>query len=155
MFNPIIAAFIKSSGRSWWQARYSSGKAVSEWDTLIGQKLLPIGLGRSSRWEEVEKKGMVGLRLLCPNGMAGELEAPEDYKFFQLKVGYFDIQMNKGGSSRSVKAHLIGVVENAEGDCQCKAWENPGNLISFKDNIYNMKYQNIGLISLTVQELKV
>jgi len=154
--NPVIATMIQQSHRSWWQARYSDGRVLSEWDTLAGKVLLPLGEGRSSRWEEVPKEHMVALRLLCPNGMAGELEAPEGKKFFQLKVGYFDVLMVKGGGKRSIAAHVIGVVKDAEGNCLCRAWSYRTNsLLEFEDNIYNMKFKNIGKLNLDVQQLKV
>lgn len=131
--NPIISAMIKHSGRSWWQARYSDGKVLSEWDTFATKLLLPIGKNGSSRWEEVPKEGMVGLRLLCPNGMAGELEAPEGHRFFQLKVGGQSVEVafnvprgftpNVGSSKHFQDAHIIGVIENIKGDCLCRAWE--------------------------------
>lgn len=142
---------IPYSGRSWWQARYSDGKILSEWDTLSGEQLYPLSKGKSSRWEEVPKKGMVGLRLLCPNGMAAELEAPEGYRFFQLKVGYLKI-----GKGQSTGKHIIGVVINSNGDCFCRAWDYQlKQLIQFSDNIYNMQYENLGKLNLEVQGLKV
>ena len=158
--NPVIATMIRLSGHAWWQARYSSGKVLSEWDTLATRLLLPSGNGKSSRWEEVTKKGMVGLRLLCPNGMAGELEAPEGHKFFQLKVGGALVSMGSGGYAKRLNrycdAHIIGVVLNSEGDCFCRAWEiQEKRLIEFRDNIYHMKYRNVGRLSLDVQQLKV
>jgi len=158
--NPLIAAMIKRSGRSWWQCRYSDGKVLSEWETLTDKVKLPLGSGKTSRWEEVPKKGMVGLRLLCPNGMAGELEAPEGFRFFQLKAGGMDVGIGFTGGVSSVRrfcdAHIIGVVEDADGNCLCRAWETQEQqLIEFRDNIYNMKYRNIGPLSLEVQQLKV
>lgn len=203
--NPLIAAMIRASGRSWWQCRYSDGKVLSEWDTFTGKSLS----SGTSRWEEVPKKGMVGLRLLCPNGMAGELEAPEGHRFFQLKLGHYNVTLTFGGntkteSSRSVDSHIIGVVRDAEGNCLCRAWEypiwedemwrrcwrchdlvntefchcgqdlrgiarvdrarlkikkvrkllRPAQLIRFEDNINDMKYHNIGKLSLEVQGIK-
>ena len=158
--NPIIVAMIMSSGRSWWQARYSNGKVLSEWDTLTGKVKLPFGTGSSSRWEDVPKQGMVGLRLLCPNGMAGELEAPEGFRFFQLKVGGVDVGIGFTGGISGTRhfcdAHIIGVVEDDKGNCLCRAWEiKEGQLIEFRDNIYNMEYRNIGQLNLEVQQLKV
>jgi len=206
--NPAIAAMIRRSGRSWWQARYSDGKVLSEWDTLTTKLLLPFGKGRSSRWEDVPKDRMVGLRLLCPNGMAGELEAPEGHLFFQLKAGGFGVGMGAGArgpkSGRFTIAHVIGVVEDASGNCTCYAWEypqkkdvlhrvcwkcgqvvttefcpcgqdlrgiapadkarlrtfskeklvKPAGLVKFRDNITDIKYQNIGKLSLVVQQLR-
>lgn len=158
--NPLIAAMIRRSGHSWWQARYSTGKMLSEWDTLTDKIGLPIGNGKSSRWEEVPKQGMVGLRLLCPNGMAGELEAPEGFRFFQLKAGGMDVGMGFTGGVTGIKrfcdAHIIGIVEDDEGSCLCRAWETKERrLIEFHDNIHSMKYRNIGALSLEAQQLKV
>ena len=158
--NPLIAAMIRRSGRSWWQARYANGRVLSEWDTLMDETRLPIGLGKSSRWEEIPKQGMVGLRLLCPNGMAGELEAPEGFRFFQLKAGGIDIGIGftggVTGTRRFCDAHIIGVVKDDKGNCLCRAWETQGRrLIEFRDNIHNMKYRKIGAINLEVQQLKV
>jgi hypothetical protein len=138
---------IKASRHSWWQAKYSDGRILSEWDTILGTNF------KSSRWEDVPKKGMIGLRLLCPNGMAGELAAPEGCKFFQLKVGY---AFALPGNNRKTGAHLIGVVDNANGNCLCRAWDyETKKLLEFRDNIYNMKYENLGKLSLEVQGLKV
>jgi hypothetical protein len=158
--NPFIAGMIKQTGRSFWQARYTDGRILSEWDTgqsWMSKNLLPIFLNsKTSRWEEVPKKGMIGLRLLCPNGMAGELEAPEGYKFFQLKSGYFDLNMGAPGSQHSIRSHIIGVVNDANGNCLCRAWDyQKKELLQFNDNIYNMKFQNIGALGLEVQGLRV
>jgi hypothetical protein len=174
----------------------------------MSKSLLPVGLGRSSRWEEVSKKNMVGLRLLCPNGMAGEIEASESFKFFQLKVGSQDVGAGfsaVGQTKRTIQAHIIGVVTDTDGSCLCRAWEYPvygtettslcwkcnrltktefcecgqdlrgiapvdkarlkkidkrvcvkqGELLLFKDNISNMKYRNLGKLSLNVQGLRI
>jgi len=192
------AFMITHSGHSWWQARYADGKVLSEWQTIQTKLLLPVSSGRTSRWEEVPKKGMVGLRILCPNGMVGELEAPEGYKFFQLKVGGVDISTSGKGGRRYMSGHLIGLVMEVNGRCLCRAWEpvpqsvqeydvlqkkygelslgyRPGRereiamlrkvvqnyqimwhlTDAFEDNIFDMKYQHIGRISLDVQQLKI
>lgn len=155
--NPVIAALIRTSGRSWWQCRYSSGKTLSEWDTLTSKVLLPSGNSGSSRWEDIPKGGMVGLRLLCPNGMAGELEAPEGHKFFQLKVGGADVSMGGGnGTKRYCDAHIIGVVTDTNGNCLCRAWDYKAKkLIQFNDNVQNMVYRNIGKLNIEAQQLRV
>ena len=153
----VIAGMIKKSGRSWWQTRYMDGKILSEWETLIGEMMAPIGLGRSSRWEEVPKLGMIGLRILCPNGMAGEIEAPIGHRFFQLKSGSVGVAIGGfGGISRHCDAHIIGVVVDIEGTCFCRAWETKERqLIEFYDNVFDMKYRNIGKLSLEVQQLRI
>lgn len=156
--NPAIAAMIEHSGRSWWQARYSDGKVLSEWDTLTGRIRLPLGLGKSSRWEEAPKKGMVGLRLLCPNGMCGELEATEGCRFIQLKAGGIDVGFGQKGAAtrRYCDAHIIGAILNTEGNCFCRAWETKERrLIEFYDNVFNMKYRNIGKLNLDVQGIRI
>ena len=158
--NPLITAMIRRSGKSWWQCRYSDGRVLSEWDTLGGKLPLPFArFGHLSKWEEIPKKGMVGIRLLCPNGMAGELEAPGGFRFFQLKAGGMDVGIGFTGVNsvrRFCDAHIIGIVENTEGNCLCRAWETQERrLIEFRDNIHNMKYRNIGALNLEVQQLKV
>lgn len=152
--NPFIATMIRHSGRSWWQARFSDGHTVTEWDTLTDKIKLPIGVGKTSRWELVPKKGMIGLRLLCPNGMAGELEAPEGFKFFQLKAG--GVMVGPGGTSHFQDAHIIGVVMDDNGRCFCRAWEyKTQRLIEFYDNVLNMEYLHIGRLSLEVQGVRM
>jgi hypothetical protein len=96
---------------------------------------------------------MIGLRLLCPNGVTGELEAPEGHKFFQLKAG--GINIGPGGG-QYCDAHIIGVVIDSSGKCLCRAWElRKERLIQFYDNIFAMKYRNIGMLSTEVQGLKI
>jgi len=91
--------------------------------------------------------------------MAGELEAPEGFRFFQLKAGGISVEMGFSSIadvSRFCDAHIIGVVEDDAGNCLCRSWETQEHrLIEFRDNIYNMKYRNIGALNLEVQQLKV
>jgi len=159
--NPLIAQMIKRSGRSWWQVRYIDGRVLSEWDTLQGEMRLPLGVGRSSRWEEITKYGMVGIRLLCPNGMAGEIEGILGTQFFQLKAGGISVGIGAGGDIKGVTrfcdAHIIGAVEDDNGNCWCRVWEHKEKrlLAGFHDNIHDMKYRNIGKLNLDVQGIKV
>jgi len=141
---------IKRSGRAWWEARYYGGKIVAEWDTFEHAPiLLPLAHVKTSRWEELDKKLLAGLRLLCPNGMAGELDKPP---FFQLKVGFQFVGMGGGGSGRSCSAQIIGSIISQDGSCECHAWNTAtGALESFKDNVFDFKYQNIGRLNLAVQ----
>ena len=158
IFNPFIAFMIHRSGRSWWQARYSDGRVLSEWDTIViaGGKAVEPYPGASSRWEEVPKDHMIGLRLLCPNGRAGELMAPEGHKFFQLKSGGFDVGTGGAQGGHYQDAHVIGVVKDSDGKCLCKAWEvKAKRLITFEDNVNHMNYLHIGRLSFEVQGLRV
>lgn len=198
---------IRLSGRPWWQARYSDGRILSEWDTLnVPHLRLPLphdSASGTSRWEEVDKKGMVGLRLLCPNGIAAELEAGEGCQFFQFKHGGIDIGFGGLPSRRYTDAYVIGIIRDSSGECYCRAWEEtqqslnrkgeielslmrlrtimsipvnntPANrklqsrlvrqiatmkrewrLIGFFDNVFDMKYKDIGPLKLEVQGVKV
>ena len=131
----FTALMIKQSGRSWWQAHYSDGRVLSEWDTM---KLISP---KTSRWEEAPKKGMTGLRILCPDGQAGELWGE---KFFQLKVGGYEV-----GRGQYCDAHIIGVLTGIDGSCLCYAWEtNEKRLVEFKDNVLCMNYRKIGPLGL-------
>jgi len=157
--NPIIALMIRRSGRSWWQVRYIDGKVLSEWDTLQDSMRLPIGKGGSSRWEEINKFGIVGIRLLCPNGLAAELEGTLGTKFFQLKAGGVDVALGFTGGIKGVNrycdAHIIGAITDGDGNCYCRAWETKEKrLIKFEDNVHDMQYRNIGALNLDVQGIK-
>lgn len=115
------------SGRPWWQARYIDGREIAEWETppdVVTKHARPLArLWRSSRWEEVSKRGLVGMRLLCPNGTAGEIETnnPEG-RFIELKVGGRDIALLGGVSRPFTIAHLIGGVAD-DGTCEVYAYE--------------------------------
>lgn len=146
-----IWTMIRMSRRSWWQAEYRDGKVVSEWDTLQGKVLLPIGKGSTSRWEELDKKSLVGLRLLCPNGIAGELRT-QAWPFFQLKMG----ERRMGGPAdirMTCDAHVIGLIDNVQGDALCYAWETKERrLFQFRDNVHDFRYRGPwGKLNLAVQ----
>ncbi len=146
---------IAVSGQSWWQAIYKDGSVVSEWETINPGLQSPLGDPRFSHWESVNKDGMVGLRLLCPNGVCGHLEAPDGHRFIQLKAAHVSIG-GPVGASRGTDAHIIGVVTDANGNCFCRAWEYATQqLVEFYDNVLNMKYGNIGKLSLEVQGVKL
>lgn len=135
---------MRRSGRSWWQSRYLDGTVLSEWDTLASL------IETSSRWEEVPKKNMIGLRILTPIGQIGELEAPEGHRFFQLKQGV----LMPPHTTRTL-AHIIGVVTNLKGDCRCWIYESGAKrLIEHWDNVSDMAYGQIGPLNLDVQQLR-
>ncbi len=155
--NKLIESMIKRSGRSWWQVRYIDGKVLSEWETLQSSVRLPISAGNSSRWEEIDKFGIVGIRLLCPSGIAAELEGKLGTQFIQLKTGGIDVAFGSDikGVRRYCDAHIIGAILDANGNCFCRAWETKEKrLIQFDDNIHDMKYRNIGVLNLGVQSIR-
>ncbi|GAI53046.1 unnamed protein product, partial [marine sediment metagenome] len=72
-----------------------------------------------------------------------------------LKVGGVDVMIGGRGGGRFCDAHIIGVVLDGNGNCLCRAWEmKEKRLIEFYDNVLNMKYRNIGKLSLDVQGIK-
>jgi len=85
--------------------------------------------------------------------MCGELGSPWEYKFFQLKSG--GLMVGEGGG-RYIDAHIIGMVEDTEGNCRCRAWDyRAKELLDFRDNVFAMKYLNIGRLSLEVQGIRI
>lgn len=131
----LSAPAVVAGPRPWWQARYRDGRVVSEWEP-------------ASAWEDLQKGGLVGIRLLCPDGVAAELESREDHKIFQFKVGGLTIGM--GGQPLGwCDAYVIGAVLDADGSCLCRAWEaRERRLVDFKDNVFDMKYQGLGPLGL-------
>lgn len=153
----LLARFIQASGRSWWEARYRDGRTVAEWGTLPGisaRVLLPGPMrdsGWRSRWEEVDKVGMIGLRLLCPNGQVGELEAPRDHALFQFKCGIAAL-----GQHHATHAHIIGAIEDDAGRCTCFAWEpEERRLVRFTDSVHWFAYRKVGPLGIENLGLKV
>jgi hypothetical protein len=145
----LNGAWLRATGRSWWQAKYADGHEISEWQTLKD-----LGNVESSRWQETPRKGMRALRVLCPNGEVGEVSASSDHKLFQLRQSVF-----APGFRAQTLAHLIGVVVDANGGCDCFVWEPayldvqgvkvPGRLVGpFQDNVLAMRYGTIGPLGL-------
>ena len=166
-----VKQMILRSGRSWWMARYDSGRVLAEWETnqqdkapaLSGEEKTTLGSlltkgfkshvylpitsqGNTSRWEDIPKKGMRGLYLVCPVGAPGvaALESTGDYQFFQLKVGYLTV-----GAGSTCAAHIIGQVVADNGKCICYAWEYATRkIVRFEDNVTHMAYEGIGPLNL-------
>lgn len=144
-----LTAMILASGRPWWQVRYRDGRVVSEWESVGGPPHLPLAeVGAGSRWEDLDRRGLIGIRLLCPDGTAAALEAKEDRKLFQFKLG--GLSATTGGPHRHwCDAAVIGAVLDSEGRCVCRAWETgPRRLVAFEDNVHDMRYHAIGRLGL-------
>lgn len=126
------------TGRSWWLVRYADGRVVNEWD--------------GPDWSLLPRKGLVAVRLACPNGKVAELGNSVDAsdRLFQLKVA-----VRTMGAGKQVMAHVVGIVTGTDGACRCAAWEpDPGRLVQFEDNAHAMRYQGIGALSPDVLGLK-
>lgn len=144
----VLATMIKNSKKSWWQVEYVGGKVLSEWNTLTGLLFSPLGNSSSSKWEEIPKKDLTTLRLLCPNGEAAELKTTGTYCLFQLKSGILSVGIGTP-ASRACHYHIIGCINDTNGNCDCYAWDyREQKLLKFKDNVLHMGFDSIGPLSL-------
>ena len=118
------------AGRSYWRLRYTDGRVVNEWDV---------------DWSLAPRKGRQSLRLHCPNGQVAELGNSQDAtgRLFQLKVAVTGM-----GGPHWTWAHVIGIVDGFNGECQYAAWDYVRHeLVTGRDNVNAMRYQNIGMLS--------
>jgi hypothetical protein len=110
------------TGRSWWRVRYADGTVINEWD--------------GPDWSLLPRRGLVAVRL-CNSVDASD-------RLFQLKCGVRAV----GRAKTEALAHLIGIVHGINGESHCAAWEpDPGRLVHFEDNVFQMSYQGIGRLS--------
>lgn len=144
----IRSMMIMASGRSWWEVQYANGKTIAEWDTVQGKIFSPLGNPLTSRWEEIPKAGLSVLRLLTPDGKGSELRTTGEYCLFQFKRG--SVSVGAGiKSDLHCAFHVIGVVVDTNGSCECRAWDyREKKLIKFRDNVMHMAFDNIGPLNL-------
>ena len=117
-------------GRSYWSLRYADGTVINEWDM---------------DWSRLPLDGRRELRLYAPNGKTVELSTTEERKLFQFKCAEF-----RSGVGRRTTAHVIGVIDGPNGECECWSWDyDKGQLLPFRDNVNGMTYQNVGSIALS------
>lgn len=141
-----VASLVRASERSWWEARYSNGRVVGEWDVESGGGLVPHLVERT-RWDELERDGLIGVRLLCPDGSIAELASNEDHRLFQFKVG--GVAAVGGRHVQWCSAHVIGAVVDVSGRCVCRAWETvERRVVAFEDNVFAMRYASVGALAL-------
>lgn len=118
-------AMIRRSGVSWWVARYKDGREIAEWKTTTDR--VPFDVlrtpltvnARASRWEEIDKDGLTGVALACPNGRVAVVEAPRDHAVFQLKLGRAFINASQ---QRTLDAHIIGALMPASKTGHALVW---------------------------------
>jgi hypothetical protein len=154
----------RRSGTSFWQVRYRDGRIITEGD--IDWSLLP-------------RKGLIAARLICPDGQVGRIDNIDgDERLFQLKAGRLMMGIRSEGmtaranSMRRCDAQILGVILDTVGTCKLHVWEypirgeyqivhpdgvvetrayaRPGRLITFEDNVFAMRYANIGRLSADV-----
>jgi hypothetical protein len=126
-----VALRSRVTGRSYWSVRYRDGSMLHEWER---------------DWSLIPRRGLIAVRLYCPNGQIAELGNSVDAgdRLFQLKCG-----IRTAGSGKATLAHIIGMVVGTDGQCQCAAWEpSPGRLVTFDDNVWDFRYQGIGRLAM-------
>ena len=123
------------TGKSWWRLRFTDGRVVNEWDT---------------DWSKVPQQGRQAIRLYCPNGEIAELGSGDcSGRLFQLKVALLQ------AGSRGAVAHIVGLVNDVDGNCSYAAWEyDRQRLVTGRDNVHAMAYQQVGRLSFDVMGLR-
>lgn len=119
--------------KSYWRLKYTDGRVVNEWD--CDWSLAPLNARQS-------------VRLHCPNGQVAELGNSGDAtgRLFQFKGA----TLMAGRGSRT-DFHLIGIITDPSGRCDCAAWEYAtGRLVTFQDNFYRMRYGQVGALNAAV-----
>lgn len=110
-------------GQSFWVARYRDRADIHEWEC---------------DWSLIPRKGLIEVRLVCPNGQVGVLgnsvEAGD--RLFQFKIAEARVGVGAGGSGRGTLAQVIGLVHGLDGEATCWAWEyTTRRLVRFEDNV--------------------
>jgi hypothetical protein len=119
-------------GRSYWRMRFIDGRTIDE---------------RDVDWSLAPQRGRMALQLVCPDGQIAQVGNTQDStgRLFQLKAGALT------GSTRSTDAHLIGIVHGTDGQATVAAWEyGPKRLVTFEDNVWNVRYRGIGRLNFDV-----
>lgn len=117
--------------RSFWAAKLSTGEWVSE-----ARFVHDFRKGEQRRIDWMDDicatgdcKLITELWLLCPPsktsplGNTARLPIVRASSAFQFKVATHDTYGVVGPGVRTLQAHIIGRVDNAEGDCTCFIWD--------------------------------
>lgn len=122
--------YARITGRSYWRLRFTDGRTVDE---------------REVDWSLLPQRGRMALQLVCPNGKTAELgnTTSAEGRLFQFKAGTVS-----AGGAKTQDAHLIGIVTGMDGQCHCAAYDYAtARIVQFDDNIFCMRYKNIGRLS--------
>jgi len=138
--------------RSYWAAKLNTGEWVSEarfvHDWRKGEK-------RRIDWMDDivatgDCKRITELWLLCPPsgtspmGNTARLPITRPGSAFQFKVATHDTAGIGGPGRRTQQAHIIGRVENADGDCTCFIWDPiQDGLLTPESKIYDTQTGHI------------
>lgn len=137
MANPLYPLGLRArvNRRPYWALRYLGGRVVEEPDC---------------DWLDAPRQGRQSLRLYCPNGDSVTFEAEGDGtgKFLQFKQAVITAAIGHFSGPSGTLCQVVGMVVGTDGTALCAAWEyDPGRLVRFEDNVYAMKYGNIGRLS--------
>lgn len=116
--------------RSYWRLRMTDGRIINEYDV---------------DWSLAPSAGRQALRLYCPNGKVAELGNPDDVtgRLFQFKSAIVT-----AGAQHGTTAHVIGIIDGTNGECQCAAWEyGSERLVTFRDNVHAFQYESVGALN--------
>lgn len=93
--------------RAYWQARFTDGRVVSEWEV---------------DWSLLPQRGLREVALVCPNGKVGVVGWGGDGagRFVQFKMAYAH---GWGLNSMTTEAHLVGIVHGNDGEATFYRWE--------------------------------
>ena len=138
--------------RSYWAAKRDDGtwlcerKTVHDWQRGT-ERHLDWGLdiaatGDCARLTEVW--------LLCPPskisplGNTARIPLHRPYSAFSFKIGTADTMGIVGPSKQTMQAHIIGRVNDADGNCVCFAWDPiEGGLITPETTVYDPRTGHI------------
>lgn len=131
--------------RAYWQCRFFGGKVISEYESCCPKH-------KTFDWPELTRRGRVAIRLVAPNGNHAVLCDNRDAtdRIFQFKRATLT-----AGVGRATHAHVIGLITDTAGNCSCVAWlPEPGIFHGFRDNVWNMQFDNTGRLGFDVLGIK-
>lgn len=132
-----LVAMSKITNRSLWALRYSDGRIFDE---------------LFCDWLHAPRQGRVALRLYCPNGQVAEIGGEGDCtgRLFQFKHAFAD-----AGGESSTDTHIIGIVDDFNGNCTCIRWDyGTQQLAQFKSNVFSFSYSSPAMGTIAVGRLE-
>ena len=114
------------AGRSFWVARFRDGKEIAEWQL---------------DWSLLPRKGLIEVRLHCPNGQVAVLGNSQDLsdRAFQMKTATVSAALHGGKNSHRTDAHIIGMLTGTGGQCTLYSWEyGPRRLVGPLEDRWDM-----------------
>lgn len=131
-FTPLVLR-AKLTGRSFWVVKYVGGRIINE---------------TQCDWLDLPYRGRQAMRLVCPSGQVAEIGMSGNNEgcFFQAKGAMASIGIGHSqGQRRTLRYHLIGMIDDVSGDAQCARWDyRTRTLETWRDCPYQMQFDQIG-----------